>query len=173
MAIAPSPLATIAAAATIGRHLRFRPSSPWTHLRRRKASVVIDHIHRRRRNSSSSSRSASSMGAQIFAVVAAYVLSVVAGQHDYDRAAPLGAVAVAAARGTTPVDAAAERRLSADSCEESTTWRHTKKGKTHEGRTCAWVAEKPAKRCKAKIKSKDGVTAVSYTHLTLPTKRIV
>ena len=85
------------------------------------------------------------MGARVFAVVAACVLSVVAGP-DYDRAAPLAAVA--AARGTTPVAAAAERRLSADSCEDSQTWRHTdKKGKT---RTCAWVGGKPAKRCKAK-----------------------
>ena len=86
------------------------------------------------------------MGApRVFAVVAACVLSVVAGP-DYDRAAPLAAVA--AARGTTPVAAAAERRLSADSCEDSQTWRHTdKKGKT---RTCAWVGGKPAKRCKVK-----------------------
>ena len=87
------------------------------------------------------------MGApRVFAVVAACVLSVVAGQPDYDRATRLAAVA--AARGTTPVAAAAERRLSADSCEDSQTWRHTDgKGKT---RTCAWVGGKPAKRCKVK-----------------------
>ena len=84
----------------------------------------------------------------MFAVVAACVLSAVAlpGQPGYDRAAPLAAVA--AARGTTPVAAAAERRLSADSCEDSQTWRHTDgKGKT---RTCAWVGGKPLKRCKVK-----------------------
>ena len=86
------------------------------------------------------------MGARVFAVVAACVLSVVAGQPDYDRATRLAAVA--AARGTTPVAAAAERRLSADSCEDSQTWRHTDgKGKT---RTCAWVGGKPLKRCKVK-----------------------
>jgi hypothetical protein len=94
------------------------------------------------------------MGApRVFAVVAACVLSAVAlpGQPDYDRAAPLAAVAVT--RGTTPVAAAAERRLSADSCEDSQTWRHTDgKGQT---RTCAWVGEKPAKRCKAKSKARD------------------
>jgi ribonuclease HI len=85
------------------------------------------------------------MGApRVFAIVAACVLSAVAGQPDYDRADTLAAVA--AARGTTPVAAAAERRLSADSCEDSQTWRHT--------RTCAWVGEKPAKRCKANSKAK-------------------
>ena len=102
------------------------------------------------------------MGApRVFAVVAACVLSAVAlpGQPDYDRAAPLAAVA--ATRGTTPVAAAAERRLSADSCEDSQTWRHT--------RTCAWVGEKPAKRCKVKdeaeVSARDACPAACDTCL--------